>query len=266
MNQMKGGRAAKPNEMIDRDVETPVYLQLAEIMREKILSGALRPGEKLPSETELVDTYEVSPMTVRRAINLLAAQEIISTAPGRGTFVKEVELESAAFYLRDLKDLFDSSGATHVKLIEARFVPADERAARKLQVHLGERVIYIRRLLTVDDRPAYYHRGFLVYDPTRPVLESEFEVTDLKGLFHSKGNALIKSGALAAEATFLTAEEVAVLQLPGPMPGMMLEHLFYDFNNQPLSWGWFVCASARLRLQTKIGFENSYGTRDERPR
>lgn len=266
MNQIKGGRAAKLTEIIDRDAESPIYFQLAEILREKILTGSLRPGEKLPSETDLVDTYEVSPMTVRRAINLLAAQDIISTAPGRGTFVKEVQLESAAFYLRDLHDLFNNTGATQVKLIGARFINADERIAAKLQIRLGERAIYIRRLLTVDGRPAYYHRGYLVYDPTRPVLESEFEVTDLKGLFHTQGNALIKGGDLNLEATYLTAEDVSVLQLPGPMPGMLLGHLFYDFNNQPLSWGWFVCTSTQLRLQTRIGFDQANGKRDERPR
>lgn len=266
MSELKGGRAAKPNEMINRDTDVPVYMQLAEILREKILTGALRPGEKLPSETALVETYEVSPMTTRRAINLLAAQGIISTAPGRGTFVKEVELESAAFYLRDLKDLFNNDGTTQVKLIEARFVTANERVARKLQICSGDRAIFIRRLLTVDDQPAYYHRGFLRYDPRRPVLESEFEVTDLKGLFQTVGNSLIKSGDVSLEATLLMEEEAGILHLTSGTPGMLFEHLFYDFDNHPISWGWFVCSNTRLRLQTKIGFENASGTRDERTR
>ncbi len=89
--------------------------QLADILRKQILSGAYRPGERLPSEAMLVEMFDVSPMTVRRAINLLAAQEVVSTAQGRGVFVKEVELGSAAFDLYDLKELFNDETGTTVK-------------------------------------------------------------------------------------------------------------------------------------------------------
>jgi DNA-binding GntR family transcriptional regulator len=251
---------------IQRDSDQPVYTQLADILRQQILAGIFQPGEKLPSEAMLVEAYTVSPMTVRRAINLLAAQGIISTAHGRGTFVKEVQLANAAFHLQDLKELFANDGATVVKLIEARFLPADERISRKLQIKPGSRTIYIRRLLTVEDQPAFYHRGYLIYDPTRPVVESEFQVTDLKGLFRGSGNPLIKSGELSLEATVLNEEEAGILQIPLHTPGMVLEHTFYDFRDKPLSWGWFVCSNQHLRFHTWVGFEQTYGTRDERTR
>ncbi len=262
----KGGSAAPFPMQIQRDLDQPVYTQLADILRQQILSGIFQPGQKLPSEAMLVDTYTVSPMTVRRAINLLAAQGIISTAHGRGTFVKEVQLANAAFYLQDLKELFNDDGTTVVKLIEARFLPADERISRKLQIKPGSRAIYIRRLLTVEDQPAFYHRGYLIYDPTRPVVELEFQVTDLRGLFRGSGNPLIKSGELSLEATVLNEEEAGILQVPLHAPGMVLEHTFYDFRDKPISWGWFVCTNQHLRLFTRIGFEQTYGTRDERTR
>ncbi len=264
--EARGGRAAQALPAIDRDADQPVYIQLAGILRGQIMAGVYRPGERLPSEAMLVDAYNVSPMTVRRAINLLAAQEVISTAQGRGTFVKEVELSAAAFYLSDLKELFNDVDNTTVRLIEARFVPADERIARKLQIQPGQRAIYIRRLLLVRDEPAFYHRGYLIYDPARPVVEAELQVTDLKGLFHGSGGPLIKCGDLFLEAALLNEEEAALLQIPLPAPGMVLEHIFYDFDDCPVSWGWFVCSSSRLRLHTRVGLENANGTRDERIR
>lgn len=272
--EIRGGRVTSRPLCIDRQSEQPVYLQLAEILRQQILAGDYHPGERLPSEAMLVETYLVSPMTVRRAINLLAAQEVISTAQGRGTFVKEVEMGAAAFYLRDLKGLFDDAAATTVKLLEARFVPADERVTRKLQIHQGERAIFIRRLLLVRGEPAFYHRAYLIYDPTRPVIESELEVTDLKGVFQGAGSPLIKSGELYLESALLNEEEAGILQVQLPASGMMLEHIFYDFDDRPVSWGWFVCSSLRLRLHTRVGIEQpapgSRGAggemRDERPR
>jgi DNA-binding GntR family transcriptional regulator len=266
MNELKGGQAAEKILYINREADLPVYAQLADSLRQQILAGSYRPGEKLPSENMLVEMYKVSPMTVRRAINLLASQGIVSTARGSGTYVKEVELGSAAFYLQDLKELFGDPTSTTVKLLEARFQPADERVARKLCIREGERAIFIRRLLLVDGEPAFYHRGYLVNDPNRPVVEAELEVTDLKGLFQGSGSSLIKHGDLYLESTLLDKEETRLLMLNSPAVGMLLEHIFYDFDDQPVSWGWFVCASTRLRLHTRIGIQQVDGMRDERAR
>jgi GntR family transcriptional regulator len=267
---VKGGRVAgqglAPSAGIDRDSVQPVYAQLADILRKQILSGAYRPGERLPSEAMLVEMFDVSPMTVRRAINLLAAQEVVSTALVRWVFVKEVELGSAAFDLYDLKELFNDETGTTVKILEARFVPADERVARKMQIEAGCRAIYIRRLLLSFGEPAFYHRGYLIYDPARPVIESELEVTDLRGLFQGSGSALIKSGDLYLESTLLSEEEAQLLKLERPAPGMVLEHIFYDFDDRPVSWGWFVASNKRLRLHTRVGIEYANETRDERVR
>jgi DNA-binding GntR family transcriptional regulator len=255
MNELKGGRAADQMLYINRDADQPVYAQLAESLRQQILAGTYRPGEKLPSESMLVDMYRVSPMTVRRAINLLASQGIVTTARGSGTFVKEVELGAASFYLQDLKELFSDDANTTVRLLQARFCPADERVARKLHIQEGERAIFIRRLLLAAGEPAFYHRGYLVNDPNRPIVEAELEVTDLKGIFQGSGSSLIKYGDLYLESTMLDKEEAKILQLNTPAVGMMLEHIFYDFDNEPVSWGWFVCASTHLRLHTRVGIE-----------
>jgi GntR family transcriptional regulator len=266
MNGLKGGQAAEKLLYINREADLPVYAQLAESLRQQILAGSYRPGEKLPSENMLVEMYKVSPMTVRRAINLLASQGIATTARGSGTYVKEVELGSAAFYLQDLKELLGDAASTTVKLLEARFQPADERVARKLCIREGERAIFIRRLLLVDGEPAFYHRGYLVNDPNRPVVEAELEVTDLKGLFQGSGSSLIKHGDLYLESTLLDEQETQLLKLNSPAVGMLLEHIFYDFDDGPVSWGWFVCASTRLRLHTRVGIQQVDGMRDERAR
>jgi GntR family transcriptional regulator len=268
MEEIKGGRAASPQQppIIDRDSSQPVYIQVANHLYRQILAGIYSPGDKLPSEGEMVNIYDVSPMTIRRAINYLAAQDVIYTEKGSGTYVKAVELEDAAFYLRDLTQVFNDDVNTTVKVIEAKFVPADERIARKLRIGQGEKVIYIRRMLLARRLPAFYHRGYLVNDPTRPVVEAELQVTDLKGIFQGSGSELIKSGEVFLEAILLDEEESHLLQLSPSTPGMMLEHVFYDFDDKPLSWGWFVCASDRLRLHTWVGHEITTGIRDERTR
>lgn len=69
-------------EKIDREAYEPAYAQLANILRRQIAEGAYRPGDQLPSEAQLCRLYGISPMTVRRSINLLADQGW--SAPSRG--------------------------------------------------------------------------------------------------------------------------------------------------------------------------------------
>jgi DNA-binding GntR family transcriptional regulator len=242
----------EPAMAIDRRSYEPAYAQLVHILRYQIAAGTLRPGDQLPSESQLCKLYRVSPMTVRRAINILADQGVISTAQGSGTFVKAVGLGAATFDLQELQTLF-SDPQTSVKLLEAHVALADERVARKLAITPGKRVIYLRRLLCRKGEPAFYHREYLVYDPTRPLVEAEMEVTSLQGLFDGSGSSILKHGDLTIEATVLNEEEARVLLVPASTAAFNLEHVFYDLDNRPISWGWFICRGDRLRFATKVG-------------
>jgi DNA-binding GntR family transcriptional regulator len=244
-----------PVEVIDRSSYEPAYAQLANILRRQVAAGKFRPGDQLPSEAMLCQSYQVSPMTVRRTINLLAEEGVVSTAQGRGTFVKALELGRAAFHLQELQDLFNDP-AMRVRLLDVRIISADERTARKLNLTVGAKTIYIRRLLTVNGEPAFYHREYLVYDPTRPIVEAEMEVTALRGLFDGTGSALLKRGELSVEACLLDEAEANLLQMPPPVAAFCLEHLFYDFDDKPVSWGWFICRSDYLRFATRVGLSD----------
>jgi DNA-binding GntR family transcriptional regulator len=242
-------------EGIDRDSYEPAYAQLANILRRQVAAGVFRPGDQLPSEAMLCRSYQVSPMTVRRTIHQLAEEGVVSTIQGRGTFVRALELGRAAFDLQELQDLFGDP-VMAVKLLDARVVSADERCARKLNLGVGEKAIYIRRLLTVEDEPAFYHREYLVYDPTRPIVEAEMEVTALRGLFDGTGSAMLKRGELSVEACLLNDDEATILRTQLPVAAFCLEHLFYDFDDRPVSWGWFICRSDYLRFSTNVGISD----------
>jgi DNA-binding GntR family transcriptional regulator len=252
----KEGPSPPPNsDQIDRSSYEPAYAQLANIIRRQISEGAFRPGDQLPSEAQLCRRYGISPMTVRRSINLLADQGVVSTVQGRGTFVKPLELSTANFDLQELQELFSNGTAADIKLLDVRVVSADERAARKLEISLGDPTIYIRRLFTREGQPIFYHRAYLIYDPTRPIVEAEMDVTSLKGLFAHADNSLLKRGQLNIEAALMNAEEAELLQSSLPAAAFFLEHLFYDFDDRPISWGWFIFRSDRLRFTTQVGIE-----------
>jgi len=206
---------------VDHNSYEPSYAQLVRILQEQIAVGKLRPGDRLPSESQLCEHHGVSRMTIRRAINILVEQGVVITKQGQGTFMKGIR----------------------IKILEASINIARGRVTRKMAIERGQRILFIRRLILSQDKPIMYHREYL-------------EVTSLRGLFEGTGNSFIKRSMLSIEATVLKDEEAQLLQVPVATAAFNLEHLFYDFEDRPVSWGWFICPGANLRFTTIVGAHN----------
>ncbi len=241
--------APKP---IDRESFEPPYAQLARAIRERVGRGDYRPGDRLPSEAELCAAFSVSPMTVRRAIGELVREDVVVTEHGRGTFVKPPQLAAATFDLDELTRYL-ASPDVEARILEARIVSAGPRVAEKLAVAEDDRVISIKRLLLRGEEPVFYHSEYLVFDPARPLVEAELATTALQDLFSGASGADLKYGRLTLHASAFTESEAAQL---GEQPGTLawiLEHLFYDFDDRPESWGRFVGRADRLSFTTTVG-------------
>ncbi|GGP80593.1 GntR family transcriptional regulator [Streptosporangium pseudovulgare] len=78
--------------MLDRDGPIPLYKQIAEVIRERILGGEIIPGEAVPSETELESEYGIARTTARRVARELREQGLVHTVRGEGTFVGEPDV------------------------------------------------------------------------------------------------------------------------------------------------------------------------------
>jgi DNA-binding GntR family transcriptional regulator len=74
---------------VDHDAETPLWRQLADILRAQIQSGELQAGRVMPSETTLMQEHDLARGTVRKAIDVLVDEGLVSRVQGRGTFVKK---------------------------------------------------------------------------------------------------------------------------------------------------------------------------------
>jgi GntR family transcriptional regulator len=75
--------------LLDKSSAVPLYAQLAEKLKEKILKGEWKDGEKIPPELELMEKYGVSRATVRAAIDALVAEGFLVKRHGIGTFVRK---------------------------------------------------------------------------------------------------------------------------------------------------------------------------------
>jgi DNA-binding GntR family transcriptional regulator len=108
---------------------TPIYQTIADTLAERIASGTYEPTKRLPSESQLCAEFGVSPLTVRKALSILANQGLVWSEQGRGTFVRSPSLSDAVFTLDELSGrLLDES--TEIRLLSASSKKADAEVAR----------------------------------------------------------------------------------------------------------------------------------------
>ena len=124
---------------IERDALEPAYVQLADILRQRIAEGEYHAGDRLPTEAELMRAYGLSPVTVRRAVKILVDEGSVTATPGRGTFVEAASIAAATFDLRSFRAIL-ADPAVKVRMLSVRVVPASGRVARMLEIEEGARV------------------------------------------------------------------------------------------------------------------------------
>ena len=78
-----------PVDRIDPLAPVPPYRQIAEILKRRILAGQYPPNSRIPTESELVEAYEVARTTARRAVGVLRDEGLVYTVPQRGTYVAQ---------------------------------------------------------------------------------------------------------------------------------------------------------------------------------
>src|ERR1700736_4945987 len=129
---------------------SPLYQQIKALITQSLQSGEWKPGDLIPSEVELAARFKVSQGTVRKAIDELAAENLLVRRQGKGTFVATHNEDRAQFrFLRLLAD----DGAEHPpdsKLLEGGRLRASAEIARQLDLKPADPVVQIRRLLQFD--------------------------------------------------------------------------------------------------------------------
>ncbi len=186
----------------------PHYRQIELALRERV--PTLRPGERLPSDSDLCREFGVSRMTARNAMQRLADDGLVRRIPGRGTFVVEPPAHRHADRLMAFSHEMERRGRRAGSRLLAREIrPATEAEATALEIRPAEPVVLVRRLRLADDVPMAIETAVLIGRTADAVMVADLEAGSLHealarvGLQLRRGHATITAEAASPEDALL---------------------------------------------------------------
>ncbi len=211
---------------------SPLYHQLMQRIAQDIEKGNYPVGSRIPPEHELEETYQVSRVTVRRALAELTAEGLLERKQGKGTFVSTPRISQD---LKSIHSFHDSCrkngvrpGTRVVRIIETE---ADGNDLEELNLRPGDRVVEIVRLRSADGEPVVLEKNH--FSMAYAYLENE----NLNGSLY---NVLRDYGVEAKQAThdismtFATETQGKLLNVETGSPLMRLREVVYDQKGRPL--------------------------------
>ncbi len=147
---------------ISRSSYKPIYLQICDLIREKIDSGEITVGSKVWSENEIMDTFDVSRNTARKAIETLAIDGIVSRVQGKGSFVRQPKVESGLQYLKSFSEEILVKGMKPTsKVLYFERVHPDFFHAKNLKISVDDWVFKLERVRMADGDSIAYQTEFI---------------------------------------------------------------------------------------------------------
>ena len=166
---------------INRQSRLPLYQQLHEVLRGNIMRGEWKPGDLIPAESELIEQYGVSRITVRQVFDMLVQEGLIYRQRGRGSFVAHPTVEQMLQRLVSYTDDMRQRGfAPSTRTLSAGLLPAPEDIAGQLLVQPGEELARIERLRLADGEPMSVEESYLIHRHVPGILEKDFVASPLR--------------------------------------------------------------------------------------
>lgn len=218
---------------------SPLYQQIKALILQSLQQGEWKPGEAIPSEMELAARFRVSQGTVRKAIDELAAENLVMRRQGKGTFVATHAEQHVQYrFLKLLPDTGDASveGPAQRTVLDCRRVRASADVARALALRSGDPVVQARRILSFAGEPTILEDIWLpgqafkgltaeqmanYQGPTYAMFELDFGVRMVRA--EEKIRAVLADG-----------EQAQLLHTPAGTPLLSVERTAYTYNDVPM--------------------------------
>ena len=264
---MPASDSALPQGLLSSDA-LPLYTQVAARLLDDISGDGARPGDRLPSERALAGRYGVSRVTMRAALNELAARDVIESSPARGWFLAEGITRVLSAPRRPTGGTGPAGGRTvqgfadyaeqhgfriRAEVLESEVRPATVREAERLRIGPGADLFEMRRVRYLDDRVVVLEHNRLPLELCPLLAETDFSKDSLFAtLRRADPPQLPRVADYSVEARQPTDVERTLLEITDATPVLVATQLAFNQYSQPLELTAAIYRGDRYHFRASI--------------
>lgn len=240
--------------VIRNDGRVSLYVQLYDILKEKILRGEYKAGEQIPPDRELCETYDVSRITVLKAIDNLVQEQLLYRIQGKGTFVTPSKLRrnlpKLYSFSEDMRELGLVPGS-HV--LEQCVEEANEKVRTVLQ--LPEENIRVTKLVRVrlaNDEPILLENTYIPVYLCPDLAEYDFEKGSLYNVLDEQYHLILENAEEHYETVPMTPREAELLQCQEYTCAFSIERITFLDTGVPVEFTRAIGRGDRLHFTVKL--------------
>ena len=230
----------------------PNHLRVERFLRDRILSGALKPGDAIPPECQLAQQFHLSRMTVRQALGRLSYEGMIVRQRRRGSFVAEPRLQHTSIFPSFEEEMRARGAQPGIRLLHRRQEAAAGKVAECLAVPDGSPLLVLERLRQVDGLPVGYEIRFLPEAIGKALTEEEIQSQPLVPALRRILGRLHTDLALNVTAAAVGRREAKYLGIATGAPVLVREHIWYVDGIGPVQCGRTIFRGDRYQMSLRF--------------
>lgn len=216
--------------MLTRDSSVPFYVQIKEYIRQNIMSGVYPENTRIPSERQLSEQFDVSRLTVTKAITELVQEGLLHTQVGKGTFVSPGKINQELRTLTSFTEEMRQRGQTAAsRILYASVDPAEEEVARALRIVPGAKVMVLRRLRLGDEQAIAIETTNIIAALCPNILDShDFSCESLYHVLREEFGLHMTHAEQSIEARRATPQELDLLKIDAHTPILSMTRITFN--------------------------------------
>ena len=233
--------------------EVPLYGKVEELLASEIARGYLQPGDRLPSEDELLRRFDVSRITVRRAIQNLIQRGMVEIRRGRGTFVLAPIISQELTRLTGFVEDMDTHGRkASTRVLSQGVVAANAAVARQLGLIKGTRVMRIERARLADSVPMSFDETYLPLEIGKRIVSNDLRIKPIFALLEEKYGIPLTEAEYRLEASAAPARVAEALAISEGIPIFRIERTSFTDGGRPIDYEILSYRSDLIRFVTRL--------------
>lgn len=223
--------------VILQDSQVSLYKQLYTILRRGIGRGEWQPGDRMPSEAELIEAYGVSRITVRQAFDMLVQEGLVYRRRGSGTFVAIPTIQHGLNRIISFTEDMQRRGLhPETEVIAVGLRPALLQIAENLYVAPGAELAVLERLRLADHEPMSLEISHLVHALCPGILDGDYAQTPLHEALNDRYDIRLTRAQQSIHAIAADRSLAGRLRVPAGAPLFYIERTSYDQMGTPVEY------------------------------